>query len=173
MEPKITACFSGHRPQKLDSFAKNDYDSLDDFRESVRVEILKAIDMGYKSFICGMAMGFDLICGSLVVEIKAQDKFRDIQLVAAMPFPKHGTSSHWSEDHKLVLSKADKVEIVCPTFSRQAYLARDRYMVDCSSLLICYFLGLPGGTAYTVKYAAEKGLRIINLASNKKPETVE
>jgi len=167
MLQKETACFSGHRPQKLYSLVKAGYDSLDDLRESVRAEILKIIDMGYKTFICGMAHGFDLICGCLVVEIKAEARFRDIQLVAAMPFPEHGFSSPWSVPHQLVLGNADKVEIVCPAFSKQAYLERNQFMVDRSSLLLCYFDGLPGGTGHTVKYATEKHLRIINLASDK------
>ena len=173
MLQKETACFSGHRPQNLYPLVKAGYDSLDNFRENVRGEILKAIDMGYKSFICGMAHGFDLICGCLVAEIKAEAKFRDIQLVAAMPFPEHGFSSPWSVPHQLVLSNADKVEIVGPAFSKNAYLERNRFMVDRSSLLICYFDGLPGGTKHTVKYALEKQLKIINLVSDKKDETLE
>lgn len=165
MSTQTTACFSGHRPQKLYNLIKAGGISIDDLREEIRHEILKSISEGYKSFICGMAHGFDLICGCLVVEIKHEEKFRDIQLVAAMPFPEHGFASPWRVPHQLVLSNADRVEAVCPSFSKKAYLERNRFMVDRSSLLICYFDGLPGGTEHTVRYAAEKNLNIINLAS--------
>ena len=168
MRTQITACFSGHRPQKLYNLIKRGGISIDDLREKIRHEILKSISEGYKSFICGMAHGFDLICGCLVVEIKTEPRFRDIRLMAALPFPEHGFSSPWSVPHQLVLSNADRVEIVCPSFSKGAYLDRNQFMVDRSSLLICYFDGLPGGTEHTFKYAVEKHLNIINLASTKK-----
>ncbi|MDL2226999.1 DUF1273 domain-containing protein [Deltaproteobacteria bacterium OttesenSCG-928-M10] len=165
MSIEKTACFSGHRPQKLYSLVETSGGSIDNLRENVRGEILKAIGQGYQSFICGMAHGFDLICGCLVVEIKKEERFRDIQLVAAMPFPEHGFTSPWCVPHQLVLSNADRVETVCPSFNKKAYLERNRFMVDRSSLLICYFDGLPGGTEHTVRYAVEKHLNIVNLAS--------
>ena len=37
-------------------------------------------------------------------------------------------------------------------------------MVDRCSRLICYFDGQPGGTAYTVRYALQQGVQLVNLA---------
>ena len=166
MSTQTSVCFSGHRPQKLYALIKEGGISPDDLRVKIRCEIMKAISGGYKSFICGMAHGFDLICGCLVAEIKAEVNFRGIHLVAAMPFPEHGFASPWRVPHQLVLSNADRVDIVCPAFSKKAYLERNQFMVDRSSLLICYFDGLPGGTEHTVRYAVEKNLNIVNLASD-------
>ncbi len=45
--------------------------------------------------------------------------------------------------------------------------ARNRYMIDNSSLCIAYMTRQSGGTAYTVKYAQENGKKICNIAENK------
>ena len=44
------------------------------------------------------------------------------------------------------------------------FSVRNRFMVDSSSLLICYFDGQAGGTAQTVHYAQDSGLHIVNLS---------
>lgn len=41
---------------------------------------------------------------------------------------------------------------------------RNRHLVDNSSACICYLTKPTGGTAYTVNYASEHGLMIINIA---------
>ena len=41
---------------------------------------------------------------------------------------------------------------------------RNRYLVDHSGTCVCYLTSAKGGTAYTVNYTKQKGLRIIHLA---------
>lgn len=43
---------------------------------------------------------------------------------------------------------------------------RNRHLVDCSSVCVCYLTKPSGGTAYTVKYAASGGLTIVNIAGH-------
>jgi len=49
---------------------------------------------------------------------------------------------------------------------------RNRYMVDHSCTCICYLTETTGGTAYTVKYAREKGLHIFNIAKEKMTQSM-
>ena len=44
-------------------------------------------------------------------------------------------------------------------------LKRDRYMVDNSDIVVAYLTKSSGGTYYTVKYANEKGVKVVNLAN--------
>ena len=39
-------------------------------KEKLRNEIIKAIKNGYTTFISGMALGFDMICEEIVLELK-------------------------------------------------------------------------------------------------------
>ena len=48
--------------------------------------------------------------------------------------------------------------------SSKAFLNRNRYMVEQSGLLLCYYDGRSGGTAHTVAQARRLGLEIRNLA---------
>lgn len=122
-----------------------------------------AIAQGYDTFVCGMADGFDMFAGEAIAERIRQGA--DITLVAAIPFAGHGgregTPRH--ARYKRVLDHASESKVLSPHYSEYSYLARNRYMVDRSSLLICCFDGQTGGTAQTVYYAAQRGLRIVNL----------
>ena len=53
--------------------------------------------------------------------------------------------------------------MVSSRYSSACMQRRDRYMVDHASLLIAVFDGSPGGTQYTVTYAMQRGLNIVDL----------
>ena len=160
-----TACFSGYRPEKF-AFALNDgegaYLALE---KRIEEAILQAADDGYDTFICGMAKGFDLMAGSLIVALKESwIELANLNLVAVLPFERHGfTGNPWHILHQMVVGQATEVVTLSSHYHSKAYHDRNRYMVDHSSRLICYYDGQKGGTAYTVKYAREKGLEIVNV----------
>jgi len=165
MSSQKTACFSGYRPEKFNfplSVEESEYLQL---LKSIRQAILTAVDDGYDNFLVGMAAGFDLIAASVFYELKEADCIpKDISLTAVLPFAGHHPGRDWLERHRDVLEEADEVLTVAEKYSPQALLARNRFMVDRSSRLICYYGGRPGGTAYTVRYARKNGLEIVNVA---------
>ena len=59
----------------------------------------------------------------------------------------------------------DKIVYVSKEPSRGAYLARGRHLVDGSRYCISYCNKPTGGTAFTVKYALERGLTVYNASS--------
>ena len=59
----------------------------------------------------------------------------------------------------------DRVVYVSQFNQRGAMLKRDRYMVDNSDIVVAYLTKSSGGTYYTVKYANEKGVKVVNLAN--------
>jgi uncharacterized phage-like protein YoqJ len=159
-----TACFSGHRSKRLPKSTEG----LEDLRLRLYEEIDKALDDGFDTFIFGACYGFDLMCAEMILirqkVVKLSDPKR-IRLIAAMPFETQ--ASKWRErDRELyfnILSKCDEVITISTKFNMNCYRKRNRYMVDNSSRLICYYDGGSGGTSYTVNYAKEKGCEIINL----------
>ena len=62
------------------------------------------------------------------------------------------------------LLAADKVYALSRSYHAGCFAARNRFMVDASSRLICYYDGRSGGTAQTVHMAEQSGLKIVNLA---------
>jgi len=161
-----TVCFSGYRPEKFAFILHQGNEDYLALEKRIEEAILQAVDDGHTSFICGMAKGFDLVAGSLVVALKESwAELADLTLLAVLPFERHGFPSEpWHTLHKMVLDRANEVFILAPKYHSQAYHDRNRFMVDNSSRLICYYDGQKGGTDYTVKYAREKGLDIVNVS---------
>lgn len=159
-----TACFSGYRPEKFSFILLDGQEAYLKLESRIKTEVIKALEDGYDTFLCGMAKGFDLVCGGVILQLK-QDylEYSGLRLVAVPPYRGHGFSDPWGVIHSLAMSRAD--EIIYPTDRQNShvYHIRNRYMVNHSSRLICYYDGQPGGTDYTVKYAQQKGLEIINL----------
>lgn len=62
-------------------------------------------------------------------------------------------------------AQADQVIYTSEEYTRGCMHKRNRYLVDHSSICICYLTEDHGGTAYTVKYADKRHLQIINLAN--------
>jgi uncharacterized phage-like protein YoqJ len=65
-----------------------------------------------------------------------------------------------------ISKSADEIIMVSQTYSRGCMSKRNRYMVDSSGYCICYVTQKKGGSYYTMNYAKEAGLGIINLATD-------
>ena len=78
-----------------------------------------------------------------------------------------GYRNRWNEAQKdraaNIDTQADQIIYCSHTPSKGAFLQRNRYMVDQSRYCIAYCNRGAGGTAYTLRYAQQKGLVIQNL----------
>lgn len=157
-----TACFTGHRSQKLPWRFNEEDERCKKMKSTLRIEIEKAIKRGYKTFLCGMAIGFDMICAETVIELRKT--YNDIKIIGAIPCKNQDIK--WSNRdrtrYKLLLSQLDSVRCIYDEYiGAECMLERNRYMVNNSSLIIALFNGLPSGTKKTIDYAKKQGLEII------------
>ena len=150
-----TCCFSGHReinPAILPAL-----------REQLSMLIKALIADGYHIFECGGALGFDTLAAQSVLSLKRE--YPDIKLILVLPCTTQ--TKYWSEENKRIynniLLQADDVEYIEKNYSRGCMFARNRKLVDTSSLCVCYLSKNKGGTAYTVNYAKHMRKEIINL----------
>ncbi|MBQ5320650.1 MAG: DUF1273 family protein [Oscillospiraceae bacterium] len=157
-------CFSGHRPYRL----PQNKEDIDNLKIKLYRAVDKAVNEGYLTFYQGGCIGFDLLCAMAVITRKKRKKETDkgeIRLIAALPFKNQ--AEKWSkkdkEIYEEILSYCDEIIFLSENYNKGCYHIRNRYMVDNSDKLICYFDGSSGGTKYTVEYAEEKGLEIENL----------
>lgn len=157
-----TACFTGHRSQKL-PWRFNEADArCNAMKITLRAEIEKAIQRGYKTFLCGMALGFDMICAETVLDLKKQ--YNSIEIIGALPCKTQ--DKMWKdkdrERYRKLLNRLDGVRCIYDEYiGAECMLERNRYMVNNSSLMIALFNGLSGGTKSTIDYARKQGLEII------------
>jgi len=155
----FSCCFSGHRTAPF-SWTSSYEGHI--FQIMLAKAINDAIDAGCNRFYSGMAMGFDIVAAEAVIEAK---NHHNVELIAIIPFS--GQESKWSKEwktrHDAVLQACDDAITLNKDYITGCYHERNRYLVDNSQRLICFYSGKPGGTRHTHDYAEEKGLNIINL----------
>ena len=119
---------------------------------------------GFRFFFSGAALGFDLLAAQAVLRLRRAHP--DARLLLALPCPTQ--ADRWSSQDRIIyrniLSAADHVVCVSPAYFEGCMQKRNRYMVDHSTLCLCYLRTCRGGTWYTVSYAYDQGLEIRNLA---------
>ena len=152
-------CFSGHR-----EIPEGEREAL-----SARLEaaLIRLIDGGFDCFYAGGAIGFDTMAAEAVLRLRV--RYPHIRLHLALPC--RGQEKRWSEGNRRTYDRiraaADFVVYTSPLgYTHGCMQQRDRYLVDQSSVCLCYLTHLAGGTAYTVAYARRRGLSVINLAAD-------
>lgn len=154
-----TCCFSGHRelPTGLKRWK---------LAKELEKAVIEQIENGVRFFGAGGALGFDTLAAKTV--LKLREKYPDIKLILVLPCTTQ--AKRWSaedvEEYERIKAQADKVVYTSQEYTKGCMFKRNRHLVENSSVCICYLTRDTGGTAYTVKYAQSKGLRIFNLAQS-------
>lgn len=158
-DPAVCCCFTGHR-----TIDKSGVHAL---LSRLADAIREAYADGYRHFVTGGAIGFDLLAGVTVLTLREQ--LPGLTLSVAVPCQQQ--DRFWSENSKRVyahlLRFADEVIAVSPRpYYDGCMQKRNLFMVSRSSRCICYHLPdhYAGGTAQTVRMARKTGLDIVNLA---------
>lgn len=152
-----TACFTGHRE------LREPFEVV--YAKTVEV-VERLIHQGYRYFGAGGARGFDALAAEVVLELKA--KYPHIHLILVLPFYKqYEHEKNWSHNeitqHEKHKKLASKVVYTQEVYSSGCYYKRNRHLVDFSSICIAYQYKSSGGTAYTTKYATEKGVYVEHI----------
>ncbi|MBQ7849045.1 MAG: DUF1273 family protein [Clostridia bacterium] len=152
----ITACFTGHRqlpPEDAEALS----DRLDELLECLARH-------GYRDFISGAALGFDLLAAERVIALKRS--VPDVRLLLAIPC--QNQTARWrpadTDRYEHIVYHADSIAVLSPRYYEGCMQVRNRFMVDRSSLCICYMTAFQGGTASTVHYAQTQKLPVVNVA---------
>lgn len=154
-----TCCFTGHRTIPTDK--------MQEIVARTEARVRELIRGGYRCFIVGGAIGYDTLAAELLFHLRDVERM-GIRVILAYPFD--GYTAPWSEGQKAAYARLlplyDERICVAAAASRGAYLQRDRYMVDASSMCIAYCTRQTGGTAYTIRYAAKTGVPVCNIAED-------
>ena len=152
----LTVCFTGHRiipPQDRPALAER----LDTLLNTL-------YDHGYRRFISGMAVGFDVLAAERVVALK--ERRPDVRLIIAIPC--YEQWGHWTEQdckrYEHIIYNTDQLKMLSPVYYDGCMMARNRYMVDNSAICLCYLTHSRGGTMSTVAYAMKNDCPVLNLA---------
>ena len=114
-------------------------------------------------FGAGGARGVDTVAAQTVIELKQQ--YPQIRLILVLPCTDQtrGWNTDDIKEYQNTKEKADKIKVLSANYVSGCMHVRNRHLVDCPSVCVCYKRKEIGGTAYTVNYARSKGLEIIEL----------
>jgi len=153
-----SVCFTGHRNIK----------ETEELKKALIKQLVKLIDEGAADFYAGGAVGFDMLCESVVIELR--ERFEHIRLHLILPCSAEEQTEKWSESEKAefgrLLLVADTVEICSEHYFDGCMKLRNQRLVDLSDICVCYYSGkYRSGTGQTVRMAIQQGKVIVNLAN--------
>ncbi len=160
-ERERSCCFTGHRPAKLPWGTNENDPRCRALREEISSRLVGIYEAGYRHFICGMAIGCDMLFADAVLALRTAHP--DVSLEAAIPC---GTQpDKWSagqrQRYNRLLDSCDKVTVLQISYTPDCMQRRNRYMVDHASLLLACYNGHPGGTMNTILYAQRQDVKVI------------
>lgn len=167
---KIIISITGHRPNGLPKEYGHNLNNeawikLKEYIEATIEECYKyATPNEELTLVTGMALGVDTVFWEVAAKLRKSNK--NIKIEAAVPFV--GQEKKWihesQKQYKQMLSESDKVTIVSEGgFATYKMMARNRYMVNKSDIVIAVICKETGGTAQCVKYAKEHDKVVIEI----------
>lgn len=154
--------FTGHR--KIPAYEKQ---ALEKQLETV---VRRLLDKGVRNFFVGGALGFDTLAANCVLKIKKE--YTDVTLTALLPCADQ--SKYWGKEDREtyfdILTKCDKMIYISNKYSDECMRKRNDALLERADCIVCFLRKKGSGTAYTVRKAAEYGLKIYPLGIKKEQE---
>lgn len=137
--------FTGHRSLEEDLS-----------KSALKKQVKEMIKKGVDTFLCGMAVGFDLLAAETVLALKK--KYPSVKLIACIPCC--GQERFFSEEDKkryaLLVQNADEKTVLAEHYYKGCMQKRDIYMADRADVMLAYCKKETGGAAFTVRYFQRK-----------------
>lgn len=151
-----SCCFTGHRslpPARQEAIARRLEQTVADLYQR-----------GVRNYYAGGALGFDTLAAQTVLRLR--DRCPGMRLLLALPCPTQakGWKPGDAAEYERIKHLADETVYVSQAYTSGCMYRRNRYLVDHSAICLCYLTQGRGGTAYTVRYAVEQGVKVVNLA---------
>ena len=155
-----TCCFTGHRHLPPEEQAE--------IANRLERVISAQYQKGIRYYGAGGALGFDALAARTVIRLRENCPGMKLILVLPCLTQTRGWRPEDIAEYERIKSQADKIVYTAQQYTRGCMHRRNRHLVDHSGVCVCYLNRGSGGTAYTVRYAKEKGLEIVNLVQGEK-----
>lgn len=169
MEMELKVCaITGHRPTRFKWKYRENNTGCKRLKKRLHDQFALLYEQGVRRFYMGGALGVDMWSGEILLQMKNQLEYKDMELIAVLPF--EGYNEGWDVESKkrlqflirhsaesIVVGQKAQTPAVC-------YKLRNYYMVDHADCLLAVYdndRSIRSGTGMTVNYARKKGLNII------------
>lgn len=155
-EREAAICFTGHR-----SLPPEGERGIRDRTEAAMREYIRR---GVDTFLVGGALGFDTLAQLTAIRLRAELPY----LRVVMVIPCRDQDARWGAKarslYATLLRLSDERIVLHEAYTPSCMHERNRYMIDHSGACIaCWDGRASGGTAATVRYAAQRGVPVRNV----------
>ena len=159
-------CFiTGHRPNRF-NFPEND-PRCDKIKSAIRSEIIRLHEQeGIRGVWVGGAAGVDTWAAEIVLELREQDQYRNLELHVAIPFPEHGDTfaPQQKERYQRILKECTDTGLPARIHSRAVSASRVTLWPPVSASA--------GATAFRAAVMGALGAKAVSVAPAIKPLAV-
>lgn len=161
----LSCTITGHRPTRFKFKYNEHYKLCIKIKKALTSQMQDYYEKGVRRFWVGGAIGVDTWAAEILLEMKQQERYKDIELYVATPFPDYDAKFDAKQKARCraILKGCTGSVIVSPNYAPDAYKKRNYYMVDRADYLIAIYDNqkeIRSGTGMTVHYAQKKGLTI-------------
>lgn len=162
-----SCAITGHRPMHFKWKYKENDTRCKRLKRVMQEQFTLLYEQGVRRFFVGGALGVDQWAGEILLRMKEQPEYGDLELVVALPFEGH--DAEWDARNRSRLQfliRHNARTVVVGTEAEPAaicYKKRNYYMVDHADCLLAVYdndCSIRSGTGMTVNYAKKKGLPI-------------
>jgi len=171
---KLSCAITGHNPQRF-KFKYNEEAPLCRSLKTAITEQIKTLYLkGVRVFYVGCAVGVDTWAAEIIIDLKQQADFSDIELFCAIPFSDHAEkfTAGQKKRYEEILNRCTHKEVISRHYSPVAYKRLNYFLVDKSEYLIAVYdqdKSERSGLGQTVNYAVKNNRNIIYID----PETAK
>lgn len=137
----FSCVITGHRPTRF-KFKYNEKDKrCQRIKKCLQEQLIRLYHQGVRCFWVGGAMGVDMWAAELLLRMKEQQAYQDVELCLALPF--EGYNADWDDWHRkrmdFIRRYAEKVLVLGEMPSSESYKKRNYYMVEQAGHMIAVY----------------------------------
>lgn len=138
----FSCVITGHRPTRF-KFKYNEKDKrCQRIKKCLQEQLIRLYHQGVRCFWVGGAMGVDMWAAEILLRMKEQQTYQDVELCLALPF--EGYDSDWDDWHRkrmdFICRYAEKVLVLGEMPSSESYKKRNYYMVEQAGHMIAVYV---------------------------------
>jgi len=158
---------TGHRPTRFRFKYDENNNGCKRIKKRIRDQLVLLYEQGIRQFWVGGALGVDMWAGEILLRLKEQPAYREIQLMIALPFEGHDLN--WEERSRrrmsFLVKHSTQTVIVGQKEAPPAvsYRRRNAYMIDRADCLLAVYdndRSIRSGAGMTVRLAEKRGLPV-------------
>lgn len=156
----------GQRPARFRFGYKENNAGCKRLKKRLRDQFVSLYGQNVRRFYAGGCIGVDQWTGEILLQLKKQPEFSDIELILIEPFPNH--DAQWDDWHRkrqaFLRSLCTDHMVIGNSSQRRSFAARNHYLVDHADVLVAVYDNdrtVHSGTGQTVFYAERKGVPVV------------